>query len=53
MDAGVVDMTNDSASGRQSRVVLISRRWYQAGGIIRRWWWQESPAHQGEREGNR
>jgi hypothetical protein len=29
--------------GRRSRGVLISRRWYQVGGMIRRRWWQESP----------
>jgi len=32
-----------ASRGRQSRVVLTTRRWRQVGGAIRRRWWQESP----------
>ena len=35
--------TSAVLSGRRSRGVLISRRWYQVSGRIRWRWWQESP----------
>jgi len=52
MDAG--DARDECVNrGRRSRVVLMPRRWHQVGGMIRWRWWQQSPAHQGEHEGNR